>query len=82
LNHHLTTFQRTYVREVRRCAEIERSLRYLETEVVEGGAKDHIPALDTSRMDVTTMPNIYILEVSDPETQYYILKPQILDTNF
>jgi hypothetical protein len=59
----LTTFQRTYVREVRRCAEIERCLRYLETEIVEGGAKDHIPPLDTSKTDVTLIREIYELEV-------------------
>lgn len=51
------------MREVRRCSEIERSLRYLETEVVEGGAKDHISSLDTSRTDVTPMRDIYVLEV-------------------
>ena len=63
LNHQLTTFQRTYVREVRRCAEIERSLRYLENEVLEGGATDHIPNLDISNADVTPMRDIYVLEV-------------------
>uniref|UniRef100_A0A914ICX3 V-type proton ATPase subunit a n=1 Tax=Globodera rostochiensis TaxID=31243 RepID=A0A914ICX3_GLORO len=62
LNHHLTTFQRTYVREVRRCAEIERCLRYLETEVVEGGVSDHIPPLDTSRTDITLLREMYELE--------------------
>nr|CAD2180426.1 unnamed protein product [Meloidogyne enterolobii] len=62
LNHQLTTFQRTYVREVRRCAEIERSLRYLENEVLEGGATDHIPNLDISNADVTPMRDIYVLE--------------------
>ncbi|KAL3077557.1 hypothetical protein niasHS_012263 [Heterodera schachtii] len=62
LNHHLTTFQRTYVREVRRCAEIERCLRYLETEVVEGGVSDHIPPLDTTRTDITLLREMYDLE--------------------
>jgi hypothetical protein len=63
LNHQLTTFQRTYVGEVRRCAEIERSLCYLENEVVEGGATDSIPHLDISKADVTPMRDIYVLEV-------------------
>lgn len=63
LNHRLTTFQRTYVREVRRCSEIERCLRYLEHEVVEGGVSDHIPPLDTSRTDITLLREMYDLEV-------------------
>ncbi|KAH7725553.1 v-type proton ATPase subunit a isoform 4 [Aphelenchoides avenae] len=62
LNSHVGVFQRTFVREVRRCTELERCIRYIESEVIAGGAKDHIPALDTSNIEVPQQRTIYELE--------------------
>ncbi|KAI6219820.1 V-type proton ATPase subunit a [Aphelenchoides fujianensis] len=62
LNTTMSVFQRTFVREVRRCTELERSIRYIESEIVDGNVAKHIPPLDTTNVDVPQQRNIYDLE--------------------
>ncbi|KAI6202062.1 V-type proton ATPase subunit a [Aphelenchoides besseyi] len=62
LNTNMSVFQRTFVREVRRCTELERSIRYIESEIVDAHATKHIPPLDISNTDVPQQRNIYDLE--------------------
>ncbi|CAD5224728.1 unnamed protein product [Bursaphelenchus xylophilus] len=63
LNQHLGLFQRTFVREVRRCTELERCIRYIEEEINDAGAVDHIPPLDSTNTEVLQQREIYDLEV-------------------
>ncbi|CAD5218970.1 unnamed protein product [Bursaphelenchus okinawaensis] len=62
LNQHLGLFQRTFVREVRRCTELERCIRYIEEEINDAGADKHIPPLDSTNTEVIQQREIYDLE--------------------
>jgi V-type H+-transporting ATPase subunit a len=55
LNENVNTFQRKFVNEVRRCGEMERKLRYIETEV----KKDKV-----SIPDVQELPKAQTLQRS------------------
>uniref|UniRef100_A0A914BXQ8 V-type proton ATPase subunit a n=1 Tax=Acrobeloides nanus TaxID=290746 RepID=A0A914BXQ8_9BILA len=63
LNKNVNVFQRTYVREVKRCSELERCIRYIENQVIEGGAKKFIPEMDTSNIEISLQREIYDLEI-------------------
>uniref|UniRef100_A0AC34GPR7 V-type proton ATPase subunit a n=1 Tax=Panagrolaimus sp. ES5 TaxID=591445 RepID=A0AC34GPR7_9BILA len=62
LNDSLSVFHRTHIHEIRRFTELERSLRYLETEIVEAGARSHIPYIDTYNTEIIPQRVIYDLE--------------------
>uniref|UniRef100_A0AC35FEE8 V-type proton ATPase subunit a n=1 Tax=Panagrolaimus sp. PS1159 TaxID=55785 RepID=A0AC35FEE8_9BILA len=62
LNDSLSVFHRTHIHEIRRFTELERSLRYLETEIVEAGARSHIPYIDTYNTEILPQRVIYDLE--------------------
>uniref|UniRef100_A0A915DBS8 V-type proton ATPase subunit a n=1 Tax=Ditylenchus dipsaci TaxID=166011 RepID=A0A915DBS8_9BILA len=72
LNYKMSIFQRTYVREVRRCTELERCIRYIEKEVIDGGAKNHIPPVDVTNTEVSLQREMY-----DLETRLYDLERDI-----
>lgn len=60
LNPDVNAFQRKFVHEVRRCDEMERKLRYLETEM----KKDNVPILDNGENPEAPQPREMIdLEV-------------------
>jgi len=72
LNYRVGIFQRTYVREIRRLTELERCIRYIEREVVDGGAADHIPPIDVSQTSVSSQR-----EMLELETRLYDLERDI-----
>uniref|UniRef100_A0A7E4W610 V-type proton ATPase subunit a n=1 Tax=Panagrellus redivivus TaxID=6233 RepID=A0A7E4W610_PANRE len=72
LNEALSVSQRTHVAEIRRFTEIERSLRYLENEIVNAGAKEHIAALEVKNTE--TAPQ---RQINDLETQVFELEKDI-----
>lgn len=54
MNGDVNYFQRKFVNEVRRCDELERKLRYIETEV----RKDGVPIMDPDRLaELPRAPN-------------------------
>jgi V-type H+-transporting ATPase subunit a len=60
LNENVNTFQRKFVNEVRRCGEMERKLRYIETEV----KKDKVSIPDVQELPKAPNPTEIIdLEV-------------------
>jgi V-type H+-transporting ATPase subunit a len=60
LNENVNTFQRKFVNEVRRCGEMERKLRYIETEV----KKDKVSIPDVQELPKAPNPREIIdLEV-------------------
>lgn len=52
LNEGINEFQRRFANDIRRCAEMERSLRYLESRITESNAGIEITPLDERTIDV------------------------------
>ncbi|CAA77453.2 V-type proton ATPase 116 kDa subunit a 1 [Caenorhabditis elegans] len=73
LNPDVSSFQRKYVNEVRRCDEMERKLRYLEREI----KKDQIPMLDTGENPDAPLPR----EMIDLEATFEKLENELREVN-
>lgn len=73
LNQSVNSFQRKFVHEVRRCDEMERQLRYLETET----QKDDIPVLDTGENPEAPQPR----EMVDLEATFEKLENELKEVN-
>jgi len=73
LNPETNAFQRKFVNEVRRCDEMERKLRFLETEI----KKDEIPMLDTGDSPEAPQPR----EMVDLEATFEKLEHELSEVN-
>ncbi|UMM24892.1 hypothetical protein L5515_004911 [Caenorhabditis briggsae] len=73
LNPDVSSFQRKYVNEVRRCDEMERKLRFLEREI----KKDQIPMLDTGENPDAPLPR----EMIDLEATFEKLENELREVN-
>ena len=73
LNPDTNAFQRKFVNEVRRCDEMERKLRFLETEI----KKDEIPMLDTPDFPEAPQPR----EMIDMEATFEKLEHELQEVN-
>lgn len=73
LNSHVNAFQRKYVSEVRRCEEMERKLRYLETEMT----KSSIAITELEVLPETPAPR----EMSDMEAMFDKLEGDMKEVN-
>jgi len=73
LNPSVNAFQRKFVHEVRRCDEMERQLRYLETET----QKDEIIVLDTGENPEAPQPR----EMVDLEATFEKLENELKEVN-
>lgn len=73
LNPDTNAFQRKFVNEVRRCDEMERKLRFLETEI----KKDEIPMLDTGDSPEAPQPR----EMVDLEATFEKLEHELSEVN-
>ena len=73
LNPDTNVFQRKFVNEVRRCDEMERKLRFLETEI----KKDEIPMLDTCDSPEAPQPR----EMIDMEATFEKLEHELQEVN-
>ncbi|CAB3403403.1 unnamed protein product [Caenorhabditis bovis] len=73
LNPDVSSFQRKYVNEVRRCDEMERKLRFLEREI----KKDAIPMLDTGENPDAPLPR----EMIDLEATFEKLENELREVN-
>ncbi|CAD5207209.1 unnamed protein product [Bursaphelenchus okinawaensis] len=73
MNPDVNPFQRKYVKEIRRCDEMERKLRYLEREI----KKDSIPMFDTGENPETPQPR----EMFDLEATFEKLENELREVN-
>ncbi|CAJ0580626.1 unnamed protein product, partial [Mesorhabditis spiculigera] len=73
LNPDISAFQRKYVKEVRRCDEMERKLRFLEREI----KKDQVPMLDTGENPDVPQPR----EMIDLEATFEKLENELREVN-
>ncbi|CAG0903462.1 unnamed protein product [Darwinula stevensoni] len=73
INRDMNSFQRKFVNEVRRCAEMERKLRFLETEM----HKDGIEVLDSGENPDTPQPK----DMIDMEATFDRLETELLEVN-
>ncbi|CAJ0579527.1 unnamed protein product, partial [Mesorhabditis spiculigera] len=71
LNPDVSSFQRKYVKEVRRCDEMERKLRFLETEI----RKDYVPMLEARDDCPVPVPK----EMMDLELTFDKLEAELRD---
>lgn len=73
LNPDVNAFQRKFVHEVRRCDEMERQLRYLETQM----KKDNINIIDTGENPEAPQPR----EMIDLEATFEKLENEMMEVN-
>nr|CDJ92938.1 ATPase domain containing protein [Haemonchus contortus] len=76
LNANKNIFQRTFVREVRRCEELERKLRFLERQVVEC-----VPGIKLLPIDATAIETPSHFEINNLETQVGELELDFVSLN-
>ncbi|CAJ0928731.1 unnamed protein product, partial [Mesorhabditis belari] len=62
LNARKGIFQRTYVRDIRKCDELERSLRYLQKEIIEIKPIIYLSPIDVTNLDVPNHNHINQLQ--------------------
>ena len=73
MNPNVNSFQRKFVNEVRRCEEMERKLRFLETEI----KKDELPIYDPEDNPDAPKPR----EMIDLEVKYSFHHPPCFYSN-
>ncbi|KJH48870.1 V-type ATPase subunit family protein [Dictyocaulus viviparus] len=76
LNANKNIFQRTFVREVRRCEELERKLRFLKRQVVEC-----VPGIQLLPIDTTTVDTPSHFEINHLETELSELERDFVELN-
>ncbi|WKY07312.1 hypothetical protein Q1695_007057 [Nippostrongylus brasiliensis] len=76
LNANKNIFQRTFVREVRRCEELERKLRFLERQVVEC-----VPGIDLLPIDATGIETPSHFEINHLEAEVDELERNFVELN-
>ncbi|KAK6025170.1 V-type ATPase subunit family protein, partial [Ostertagia ostertagi] len=76
LNANKNIFQRTFVREVRRCEELERKLRFLERQVVEC-----VPGIQLLPIDATIIETPSQFEINNLETEVDELELDFVSLN-
>ncbi|KAK6752841.1 hypothetical protein RB195_003939 [Necator americanus] len=76
LNANKNIFQRTFVREVRRCEELERKLRFLERQVVEC-----VPGIQLQPIDATTIETPSQFEINTLEGTLDELERDFVELN-
>ncbi|KAL6737505.1 hypothetical protein Aduo_011141 [Ancylostoma duodenale] len=76
LNANKNIFQRTFVREVRRCEELERKLRFLERQVAEC-----VPGIQLQPIDATTIETPSHFEINHLETALDELERDFVELN-
>ncbi|VDM57905.1 unnamed protein product [Angiostrongylus costaricensis] len=76
LNANKNIFQRTFVREVRRCEELERKLRFLERQVVEC-----VQGIELLRIDATIIETPSHYEINHLETELSELERDFVELN-
>ncbi|KAK6055669.1 hypothetical protein COOONC_06824 [Cooperia oncophora] len=76
LNAKRNIFQRTFIREVRRCEELERKLRFLERQVVEC-----VPGVELLPIDASTIETPSHSEINNLETRVDELELDFVSLN-